>query len=286
MATAIDIMDGSRLGDALRGAGIPPGTSTFVDEVTTALRAGGAAGARQLPQGMGRLGQSFNLTSPGAVEYLQTTLPSMIREIDENTREGVREAVLRGMTEGRPAPRVARDVRDLVGLTESQAAYVARFREQLETGEIGGATPPWERRLDAISRQRARRLFREPTSRVADIDALVDRYRQSLVNKRAKDISRTEINRAFSDGQRAMWGQAADDGLLDRGETRRQWLYTPDDVVREDHTMVPGMNPGGIPLDGLYDTPAGQVLGPRNGGPPEFSINCRCTEILLFSGDE
>lgn len=281
IAEAVRLSGVAQLANRLRGIGLEPGATSFERQLMSSLEAGGVAGMRQLPRAAA-LSATLDLTNPEAVRYLSTTLPTLIREVGEETIRAVNDAVLRGFTEGRPAPLIAREIRDSIGLTEKQSRAIGNFRRQLETGELGVGQRPWDRRLSATERAQARSFFTaaaqgSPADQ-ARIDSLVSRYYESLVNRRSKDIARTEVHRAFTEGQQELWNQAEERGLIDPTTTRRIWIVTPDDRLRPDHAAIPGMNPDGVGLDEMFDTPFGPVSGP-NDPVPEL-INCRCTVAL------
>lgn len=266
------ILGSSTLAERMAGPG------SVVDQITEALRTGGGAAARELPPRLAGLAGSLNLTNPEAVRYLRDTQPRMIREISDESREAVREALSRGLIEGLSAPRMAREIRSLVGLTRERAQHVQNIRRQLETGNIGGQTPPWERRLSAVESREARRLFNDPAPDPDRIDALVARYAERLTNRRAADIARTETHRAFTAGKQSLWEQAAEQGLFQPSRARRIWLTAGDERVRSSHAAIPGMNPNGVGLNEQFQTPFGLVTGPDDNRTE--LIGCRCTVSL------
>lgn len=274
---ALRLAEAATLGAVMRGVGLAPGVRSVMDELTDALRAGAVAGQMQMPRRAG-LQASLDLTNPESVRYLRDTVPVMIREIDDAQRMAVREAVMQGMTGGRPVDAIARSVRQSVGLTDFMARAVVSFRRQLETGEMGAGKAPWDRRLSAVERQQARSIFAAGGRRGAQVDALVTRYTKSLVNRRALNIARTEVHRAYVEGQEELWRQASDRDLLDVTVTRRMWIVTPDDRLRPDHRAIPGMNPDGAPIGGQFQTPFGPITGP--GDANTNLISCRCTVAL------
>jgi len=282
---AIRLAGPDRLAERLQGVGLEPGQPSFKDEIIASFREGGVAGQRQLPR-EAALAATLDITNPEAVNFLRETVPGLIREISDETREAVRQAALRGFEEGRPARMMAREIRESVGLTQAQSRAVGNFRRQLESGTMGNGKPPWMRRLSATEQAQARSMFRAAASGSlvdrARIDAITERYHQSLLNRRARTIARTETTRAFGEGQQELWRQAEMEGLIDRTKTRRIWLVTPDERLRPDHAAVPGMNLKGVGLDEPFDTPIGPVMGPRQSGNPAFDVACRCTEALEF----
>lgn len=267
---------------ALSGSGQAPGAASVQEELLAAFREGGVAGQRQLPRTLA-LRASLDLTNPEAVKFVSEYLPTMIREVSEASQRAVQDAVLRGFREGRPLPTIARDVRDVVGLTSKQGRAVTNFRRQLEEGALDAGKPPLTRRLSAVERRQAHQIWAAGgEGRTKRVDALVDRYRESLVNRRAKDIARTEVHRAHLEGQEELWRQAEERGLIDPAVTRRFWVITPDTRLRDSHAAVPAMNPNGVGLHEPFDTPVGPVMAPGKSGDPGFDINCRCTVALRF----
>ncbi len=285
LSGAEQVVGAASLAGALAGEGLSPDIATFQQEVTAALEAGGTAGQLQMGPEQARIMASLDLTNPQAVRFLRETLPMTIREITDESVLAVQNALLRGFEEGRPAVQIARDVRDSIGLTRAQSQAVTNFRRELETGQLVGK-PPSTRRLSGAEQARAGSLFRQaaagnPASQ-ADIDAIVNRYHDSLLNRRARNIARTESTKAFGEGQAELWRQAVDRGLLDPLTTRRKWLVTPDERLREEHAAVPLMNLNGVRLNEPFDTPVGPVMAPRTSGIASFDVNCRCTLILEF----
>lgn len=243
------------------------GKDSVLGQLSRALETGGESAARQLPSRIREPVGSLDLTNPEAIRYLRETRPSLIQEVSLSTQEAVREVLQRGMEEGLPAPRMAREIRNLVGLTQESASHVQNLRRQLETGVIDGQTPPWERRLSAAEARQARRLFDQENPSPEQIDALVTRYAEQLTDNRAKSIARTETHRAFEEGKQAIWDQAEQKGYLDKDTTRQFWLVTGDERLRESHKAIPGMNPKGVPLGGMFKTPFGDVTGPGDENP-------------------
>lgn len=258
------------------------GPEGFVGLITEAMARGAEAGRRQLPPREAALAPSLDLTNPEAVKFLREMRPRVLQDITTDSRRAIQSLLQEGLQGGRPPREIARDVRQHIGLTSSASAAVSSFRRQLETGLVGGATAPWDRRLSGPDMQRARSIMEDDTATVARIDDLVERYAQSLLNRRAESIAHTEIHQAQIAGQEALWSQAQDAGLLRPERTRRIWIVTPDERLRDSHRAVPIMNPDGVPLGQPFDTPVGPVMAPGQSGDPAFDIECRCTLGLVI----
>lgn len=293
LARAVRLAGTVNLAETFKGVGIAPGKPVIQDILLDTFREGGTAGMRQMPLAAG-VRASLDLTNPEAVRYLQEHLPTLIQGVGEETQRAVRAAVLRGFDEGRPPIQIAREIRESIGLTEKQAEAVGNFRRQLETGELGGGTRPWAtrtaegeyvpgRRLSATEQAQARAIMQsEAKPDPAKVNALVERYQESLINRRAQDIARTEVHRAFTEGQDELWRQATEQELLPK-TTRRIWIVTGDERLRPDHAAMPELNEGGVLLGQPFVRPGGgTVTGPGQSGDPAFDINCRCTTALEF----
>lgn len=85
--------------------------------------------------------------------------------------------------------------------------------------------------------------------------------------------------RAVTVGQRASIKQMLAEGAIDGTRVRRFWVNTKDSRTRDGHRRIPGMNPKGVPLDGVYQTPDGPLAFPRDpNGTAENIVQCRCAE--------
>ena len=198
----------------------------------------------------------------------------LIHNITEEQRKAISRCVNRGFILGRSRTQVARDIRAVIGLTEKQEEWVENYRRQLETMD----PDMFERRLrDHRSDRLIARLIDEgkllPDYR---IDGLVERYRQRLIQYRARTIARTEALRAVRMGEYdaliAMKEAGALSPLL-----RRFWVTCMDEKVRRTHSQIPSMNPDGRDVDEQFQTPLGPLRFPCDPqGTAANVINCRC----------
>jgi hypothetical protein len=270
---ALRILNVPRLEAILSGQGIT--AENFRESLTATYAAGAATALEVLPPAI-RLQASFDLLNPRATEFLRRYEFNLIRQMTVDTQRAIGGVVLRGFNEGLPPNVQARHIREMIGLTDSQARAVDNFRRQLRTQELQGKQVlPWERKLSAPERAQARRIFNDGGT-TAEIEALTAKYRQRLVNLRARTIARTETIRASAEGQQEMWRQAADQGFLDPAKTRRMWIVTRDDRLSEHDRQIPGLNPDGVALDQAFRTPSGILMNPPT------RPNCRCAVVLDF----
>lgn len=97
--------------------------------------------------------------------------------------------------------------------------------------------------------------------------------------RRAETIARTEVTRAFNAGSLA--GAQA---LGSFGPVEKVWLTGPDDGRRRETHIAANLQikPIGAPFEvgeALMDAPGGD-------GPAEEVVNCRCSMLFLYPGDE
>lgn len=222
------------ISEALSAKMVPPLEDTF-------LATGRAAVARR-----GELTMRFDISNPAAVRFLQAYDFGLIRQVTDETRAAVRNVVTDAFRYGGHPREQARQIREFIGLTERQTQAVINYRNALVEEE---------RPIDQVERMTAA-------------------YRTRMLRLRGENIARTETLRASNAAQNAAWVQATDDGLLDRGAVRRQWLVTPDDRLCPYCAVVPLMNVGGVALGGFFQTPLGAVPY------PPLHPQCRCITVL------
>jgi len=189
----------------------------------------------------------FDLFNPSAVDRLRDFGGTLITNITETTRLGVLEIVKNALERGGAIPVQARQIKRLIGLTIRQANAVENFRTMLISEGV----------------------------KTVDVKRRTEAYYQRQLRFRATMIARTETITAANAGQRELWKQAAEQGLLDPISTRKQWVVTPDSRLCPICRPIPKMNPKGVSLDGTYKTPKGAMVGPT------AHVMCRCAEKIL-----
>jgi hypothetical protein len=285
---AADILLGNMPG-ILVGSGVAVGMTVFSDQWRRAHDAGAQAGLKALPEGKARAA-TYDPLSPRSVNTVREYSAALVREVSESTRAGIVTALEETAALGMGPVKQARRVRELIGLTEQQTKAVVNFRDQLEQRrnaplDTAGNPRPMKqadtRRLSATERAVVRRHLKQGTLTDEQINAMVNRYYTSLLNRRAQNIARTESMTAASMGQNEAWQQAQEQGILST-EVRRKWVYTHDSRTRDAHASVPGMNPGGVALGQPFQTPLGPMDFPRDPkGTAKNRINCRCAVVLV-----
>lgn len=218
---------------------------------------------------------AFNGTNPRAINYAGERSARLIVEIDAETRRVIRQMVSDAFEEGFvpdasgrfqqirgiPPRQLARRIRGQVGLTTRQYQAVLNLRRELEE------------RAEGIVRRAGLDLPIPPGgfSR-SQIERISSRYSERLHRGRALNIARTETIDSANEGQRQLWLQAREDGLL-TGAEKREWIVTPDDRLCPVCRRMAGQVRG---LEERFDAGRfGRVMGPT--AHPQ----CRCATGLV-----
>lgn len=198
-----------------------------------------------------RIGARFDIINPLAVEAAWDKSSLLIRQITEETRRAIQRVTATAIVEGIPPREAARIIKPMIGLTSRQAQAVMNYR-----GMLLGAGMPIEK--------------------VVQLSA---RYADRKLSERATTIARTEGIRAANDGQQSAWEQAASQGLIDTGRTRRVWIAAEDERVCP---ICGALDETDAAMTGYF----GLKLKRRVAGTVVFSPpahpRCRCTMVLRF----
>jgi hypothetical protein len=271
------------LGNLLFGIGLSNSSFVLSDELISVFAIGAKTALTNLPDATQKA-LNFDLLNERGADFMRRDGAVMISDLTASSRVGVVSVIERAILDGVNPKKQIKEIRQLIGLTANQTQAVSNFRRQLETQQVLGLTPPNERRLSATEQSVVARHMREGHLSSAQIDTMVERYFQSMLNKRAEDISRTEALNSINNGQLEMWKQARDAGFLSDEDDRMFWITAHDEKVRATHSAIPGMNPWGVKIGSLFLTPFGLVTGP--GDRNINLINCRCVLVIGQVGEQ
>lgn len=182
----------------------------------------------------------FDADRPEAAAWAKKESAKLVTEIIEDQRNTIRDFVSASQMGDFTVTQVARNLRDVVGLTTQQSGWVDNFRNR------------------AISdRMALGETFEQASARAAKE---TERYQQRIHRYRSETIARTEILRASSEGRNQAWQQGIAEGYISP-DAQKQWVAEPDacEICS--------------PLDG-------ETVGITDefpGGDPPLHPNCRCT---------
>lgn len=305
LVAALESGDVSKVVALLDSPAVTAAFQAIAAPLQGAVYAGGALGAGAIATQITGAAFVFDQLNPRLITWLQTYNLGLIREISQQTKEGIREYLVAGMTAGRNPKDVAREVKTVIGLTDRQARAVYNFRRELETfhtRKTGGGynlgaqidrvngtqvLRPDEDGLpkDGITERRLRD-FRfdgqlkqsmttgKPLSQ-AQIDKMVAAYQRKYLAYRSRTIARTEAIRTTNMGVQDAWRQAIDSGKVPEALVRKRWLVTKDERLCKVCGPIPGMNPQrGLSIGQPFATPKGPVT------IPPAHPNCRCSVVF------
>jgi hypothetical protein len=105
----------------------------------------------------------------------------------------------------------------------------------------------------------------------------LDDYENELHVRRAGLIARTEVSMALNEGQKQVWSQAAEQGLIDRTVARKVWIVDGNPCPK----ICEPMDGISVPIDEEFLLPNGE----RVSGPSAHP-RCQCLMQLDVDGDD
>lgn len=276
--------------EALRALHIDPAAyRDFEAALTQTYAAGGDAAVQTMPAMAApdgtRLVIRFDVRNPRAEAFLRDRSSTLVTRIVEDQRVAIRQTLEVGMIDGRNPRNVALDVvgrvnratgrreGGIVGLTSQQAAFVRNAREELLSGDPGRMAAYFdrERRDRRFDRIVARAIREERPVARADVDRILGRYSDRLLQLRGETIARTEMLQSLNASQREAYEQAIEAGGVQRQNVTKVWRTARDSRVRDTHGMIAGSERA---MDERF---ANGLLYPHEPGAPAAEvINCRC----------
>lgn len=222
------------------------------------------AGARfmqtRLPQVSQVMFDVLGIGVAGAVLRIDTKVAAAVRT---EIAAVIRNEIVAAIQAGRGSKGVGPRVRAMTGLSVSQAADVARFRQALIDRDV-------TRVLHYARRDKSfDTLVKSKTYTAAQIAKMVRAYRLQRIALNVETITRTAALDAFKSGQQAAIEQAMQQGRFGALATRvvKTWVNMGDNKVRDEH-LDGAMGGETVPWDRPYSN--GDMI------PGQSTWNCRC----------
>lgn len=221
----------------------------------------------------------FDQLEVTAIDVLRRSRLRLIREFTTEQRNSLRQVLISGISRGINPRQQAREFRDSIGLTTRQVQAVERYRTLLEQGSSEALNRELrDRRFDST----VRRSIRTNTPlESAQINRMVDRYRERYLRYRSEVIGRTEALRAVHQASEETYQQAFNQGILDPNLIIRTWITAEDSRVRDSHNGMQGQQ---RPVGEAFISDAGNSLrypGDEN-APVSETAQCRCVLTTRF----
>jgi hypothetical protein len=223
---------------------------------------------------------TFDPTDGRAMLRIQGNTLELVREITDETRAVIRNAIRDGIELGMNPRAHAALIRGSLGLTEHQQSVVEGFRRKLLAND-GGA-------LDNVLRDK--RFDRsisdavESGTRLSDaqIGKMVARYQDSWIRYRGEAIARTEALRSVHEGVVDMWSESLDRGDVAVNDVERIWRHKNiGQEARENHIEMNGQRRA---IGEAFRSPSGaHLMYPCDpSAPAKETIHCSCCVITRF----
>ncbi len=257
---------------AMRIAAITPAMLYPLDAaITAAFVAGGQMVAASAPKFAVQFG--FDGRATRAEAWARDNAAGLVVDIVQGQQEALQGLISDRLAAGSSVQPLARQIRNVVGLSPMQVQTVRNVRLDLETLSDNYFTRTLrDRRFDGLVRRAI--ASGKPLSSV-DIDRITARYAARALNYRATVISRTESLNALRAGREEGVRQAVEQGAA--SDVVKVWDATGDRRTRLDHAMMEGqrraLNEPFLAPDGSrMMTPGDSSLG----ADASQIINCRC----------
>lgn len=236
------------------------------------------------PRGAVRLLIRFDIRNPRAERWLRDQSSRLVRELVDEQLDMLRTALEQGLRAGKNPRTVALDVMGrlnkltgrreggVLGLTKRMATAGDRYLDNLLSGDperMRGALrlKLRDRRFDSTVRKAIR--DGRPIS-AADARKMARAYRNRALRNRGETIARTETLDALQEAKHEAFRQTVERGAARPEDVRRFWRTAQDELVSDEHRLIPGMNSDGVGLEEPFQTPSGPVM--RSPARPR----CRC----------
>jgi len=257
----------------------------------SAMEEGGRLALTRMP---GTVSMGWQVIDPLVVNYLNSHLPTLIREVTDETRAAVRLATRLAYENGLGTQAAARAIRSSIGLTQMQARAVTSFRQGVIEAADRDLGVDYLHERWAMSRDVVRRNAQVT---LANANRLADAYQQRAITQRALTIARTEATRAVTAGRSAFWTQAMREGALNPEYHEIMWLASPsertcDICMRLHKTTVPvgqsfpegdpPIHPSCLPGEAVV-APRGRIVGATKRWFHGDLIILRCADALPLS---
>lgn len=216
-------------------------------------------------------------SNPNLKAFIDGNVGKLIREISEDTRRTVAQAMSQALDSAWTPRRAAELVKQSVGLTAEQSQNVQRQQWKLLSQRQDLTNRLSQLELNGQGNSITARSLK---TKLADLtDARIENrmlaVTEGLNEHRALTIARTELTRSVNAGQVEVWNEAANQGLVDRGRVRRVWVAVNDEATSPICEELDGQSVG------MDESFVSEETGETFDAPPAHP-NCRSAVVLRF----
>lgn len=220
----------------------------------------------------------YDVANDRAVVAARRNELERVSGLTQEARLTAQRVIIDGQRAGLNPRDIARDLRDTMTLTPTQAQHVTNYRRALETGDYSNALG---RELSSGHSDRAIRTAQRDGSALTpqQIDTAVNRYRDNYVAYRAETVARTESARNVHAGIAEAYQQAIDRGQVSADQLVKEWIPGPRTKdarpMHHAHELL-AQRPTVTEPFKLSDGTSMMWPGDPMAGPEQVA-NCRCT---------
>jgi hypothetical protein len=240
---------------------------------------------------IGKASVSFDLQSlpQSTQDALDDYDYGLIQQVSDDVRDGIAQVIQRGITNGWAPAKMAREIRGMIGLTDTQAQAVENYRSMLENGSPDAL-------LRQLRDQRSDGVVQDAVDGISplsddQVDDLTGRYQDRYLAYRANTIARYEALRAANAGAYDAIQEAIDAGTLDAEDVTSFWQICDDELTCPACRSIVDMQPDGVPYGAPFTwatTPATKK-GHAQTGQIDYAPlhpSCRCTIAFHVRGTD
>ena len=210
-----------------------------------------------------------------------------IREITEEQRQRIGSIVRAAYAEGQSIPRTALLLRDVLGLTVTQAQAVSNYRAMLEKDPAKSLD--YELRNTRFDTFVSRMVEQGKPLTLTNIDKMVDGYAQRSLAQRATTIARYETLAAANMGAFSALQSVLDTtrGKIDPDRVTKFWMLHEDEKTCPVCRTIADQNSDGVGMYEDFTWNYSTKLKAHEGSvflPPQHP-QCRCTCTYSIDGE-
>jgi hypothetical protein len=227
---------------------------------------------RHRPQGIFRkAGPGDRFTFDSLSEEVQTELrdaqDELIQQLESDARDAIETIIADGTMEGTALDDVAAQIRDMIGLTDTQSQAVLNYQRMLEDLDPGALQR--QLRNDEYDAVLQDAIDSGTNLSAAAINNMVSDYIDNYLDYRAATIAQTESTRAANAGLHDAYSQAIDRGALSDDAVTRNWQLgdSPCPICES----IPDNNPEGVGVGEAFDSDDGPI------DDPPVHPHCECS---------
>lgn len=219
---------------------------------------------------------SYDTSNAAAVQALRRERARLVTGMRDEHRDIIVDVLADGTARGLNPREQARGIRDSLGLSRPQAAWVRSYDRKLRT--LDPTALDMELRDGRHDGTLERAIAEGKPLTDEQIDKMVARYADRAIKYRAEVIARTEALRAVHEGQEQAYQQAVDNGVLEADTIELTWRTAHDARTRASHRAMDGqkrmqgetfVSGDGVTLRYPCDPEA----------PPAEAAQCRCVVV-------